>query len=132
MIQQIAHIFSSTFAKLSRAKWLCTTAAALLMLSALVLSPAEKALYSPEASAIIAYDIDYEMDEARKEKTIEHYGEGIRDIVEDATANNVNNPESKPTAENSYEREGPLNDVLPKQIGKDFSKKELANMENSD
>ncbi len=132
MILPLINTLSSVLATLSRAKWLCTTAAALLMLSVLVLSPAEMPSYSPEASAIVAYDIDYEMDEARKEKTIEHYGEGIRDIVEDATANNVNNPESKPTAENSYEREGPLNEVLPEQIGKDFSKEELVNMDKSE
>lgn len=81
-------------------------------------------------SNLIAYDIDFEMDQARKEKTIEHYGEGIRDVVEDATDNNVNNPDSKETAKNSYERESQLNDVLPKQIGQDFSKADLSDLEN--
>ena len=81
-------------------------------------------------SNLIAYDIDLEMDKAREEKTVEHYGEGIRDIVKDATDNNVNAPDSKETAENSYERESKLNDVLPKRIGQDFSQEDLADMEN--
>ena len=106
-------------------------ASLLLMVSLLVL-PAWQAIAIAESPTLLAYNIDQEMDQARKEKTVEHYGEGIRDIVEDATENNVNNPDKKPTAESTYERESPLNDVLPKQIGKDFSQEDLADMENSD
>jgi hypothetical protein len=81
---------------------------------------------------LVAYNIDLEMDKAREEKTVEHYGEGIRDIVKDANTNNVNNPDSKPTAKNTYKRENSLIDALPNQIGKDFSKEDLAHMEHSD
>ncbi len=78
----------------------------------------------------IAYNVDLEMDKARKEKTVEHYGEPIRDIVEQATQNNENKPDSKPTAENTYQRESWLNEVLPERIGKHFSQEDLQNMEN--
>lgn len=81
-------------------------------------------------SALLAYDIDLQMDKARMEKTVEHYGEPIRDIVQQATENNENNPEHKSTAKNTYERESPLNDVLPERVGKDFSQKDLEDMEN--
>ncbi len=80
-------------------------------------------------SALLAYDVDLQMDQARIEKTVEHYGEPVRDIVQQAAQNNENNPERKQTAKNTYERESRLNDVLPKKIGKDFSKEELENME---
>ena len=86
----------------------------------------------PLGGEAIAYSVDYEMDKARVEKTIEHYGEPIRPIVEEAIKNNEDNPNSKDTAENTYQRENPLNQALPEQIGESFSKKELANMENSD
>ncbi|MBE9062656.1 hypothetical protein [cf. Phormidesmis sp. LEGE 11477] len=87
---------------------------------------------SPTAAMTLAYNVDLDMDEARAEKTIEHYGEPVRDIVEDALDNNVNNPDSKPTAENTYERESPLSDILPEKIGEKFSKDDLANMESGD
>jgi hypothetical protein len=96
-------------------------------------SPLESFTQSPaELRTLLAYNIDLEMDKAREEKTVEHYGEGIRDIVQDANTNNVNNPDSKPTAENTYKREKSLIDALPNQIGKDFSKEDLAHMEHSD
>lgn len=78
----------------------------------------------------IAYNVDLEMDKARKEKTVEHYGESIRDVVEQATQNNENNPDGKPTAKNTYERESQLNEVLPEKIGEGFSQKDLKNLEN--
>ncbi len=81
---------------------------------------------------LIAYSVDYEMDKARGEKTIEHYGEGIRPLVEQAIENNEDNPNSKATAENSYERESSLNDLLPESIGESFSEKELSEMENAE
>ncbi|MGB3572677.1 MAG: hypothetical protein WA783_16050 [Phormidesmis sp.] len=80
----------------------------------------------------IAYSVDYEMDKARGEKTIEHYGEGIRPIVEQAIENNEENPDSKPTAENSYQRESPLNDLLPDKIGQDFSEADLLEMQDTE
>ena len=83
----------------------------------------------PPNSALLAYDVDLQMDKARVEKTIEHYGEPVRDIVEQAHKNNKNNPERKSTAENTYERETALNEALPEKIGKDFSKQELKDME---
>lgn len=82
------------------------------------------------APTLIAYNVDLEMDKARKEKTVEHYGEPIRDVVEQATQNNENRPDSKPTAENTYQRESGLNEVLPERIGKHFSQEDLQNMEN--
>ncbi len=102
-----------------------------LLLSGLVFSRWD-ANSAVNASALVAYNIDLEMDQARQEKTVEHYGEGIRDIVEDASKNNVNNPDSKSTAENTYQRENPVIDALPNQIGKDFSKEDLQHMENAD
>ena len=111
-------------------KKVCAGVVGLLLMVSLLVLPGWKAI--AESPTLLAYNIDQEMDQARKEKTVEHYGEGIRDVVEDATENNVNNPDKKPTAESTYERESSLNDVLPKQIGKDFSQEDLADMENSD
>lgn len=125
MIHQVA----STF-ELGRVKWLCMAVASILVLMTMAIQPTHALGY--DASTLVAYNIDLEMDKAREEKTVEHYGEGIRDIVESATENNVNNPDSKPTAQSTYERESALNDELPTQIGKDFSQKDLANMESSD
>ncbi len=86
----------------------------------------------PLSSDAIAYSVDYEMDKARAEKTVEHYGESIRPIIEDAIDNNENNPDSKATAENSYQRESPLNRLLPKRLGKFFSKKDFLDMSGTD
>ena len=86
---------------------------------------------APHGDAI-AYSVDYEMDKARVEKTIEHYGEPVRPIVEKAIKNNENNPNSKDTAENTYKRESPLNSILPEQIGEAFSKEELLEMPGTD
>ena len=82
-----------------------------------------------ENSVLLAYDIDLQMDKARVEKTVEHYGEPVRDIVEQAHQNNENNPDRKSTAENTYKRETALNEALPEQLGRDFSKQELKDME---
>ena len=82
--------------------------------------------------ALIAYSVDYEMDKARGEKTVEHYGESMRPIVKQAIKNNENNPNSKDTAENTYRRESPLNDLLPERIGQFFSKKDLLDMRSTD
>lgn len=81
---------------------------------------------------LIAYSVDYEMDRARGEKTIEHYGEPVRDVVEQAIKNNENNPRSKSTAENTYRRESWLNDLLPERLGQFFSKDDLLDMPNTD
>ena len=77
----------------------------------------------------VAYSIDYEMDKARAEKTVEHYGEGMRPFVKKALKNNEENPNRKPTAENTYQRESPLNELLPERIGKTFSKTDLLDMQ---
>lgn len=81
--------------------------------------------------SLIAYNVDYEMDKARAEQTIEHYGEPIREVVEEALQNNVNNPDSKETAENSYQRESPLNDLLPNRnsAGQKFSQDDFSDMQ---
>lgn len=81
---------------------------------------------------LIAYSVDYEMDKARGEKTVEHYGESMRPIVKQAIKNNENNPNSKDTAENTYRRKSLFNDLLPERIGRFFSKKDLLNMPNPD
>ena len=77
---------------------------------------------------IVAYNIDFGMDLARAEQTIEFYGEELRDIVEQALRNNENHPDSKPTAKNSYQRESALNDVLPEGRSSAFSKDDLTNL----
>ncbi|MEO1636905.1 MAG: hypothetical protein AAFS04_17700 [Cyanobacteria bacterium J06631_9] len=83
------------------------------------------------AQPIVAYNIDFGMDLARVEQTIEHYGEEIREVVEQALRNNVNNPESKETAQNTYQRESALNDVLPEKRSSAFSKDDLTNLRNT-
>lgn len=80
----------------------------------------------------IAYSVDYEMDKARVEKTIEHYGDPVKPIVEQAIKNNENNPNSKDTAENSYQRESPLNPILPERLGNTFTKDDLLEMSGTD
>ncbi len=84
------------------------------------------------AESSMAYSIDYGMDQARGDKTIEYYGEGLRDIVEQTLRNNVDHPDSKATAENSYKRESALNKVLPKQRRSAFSKEDLMKLRKTD
>lgn len=76
----------------------------------------------------MAYNIDYGMDQARGVKTIEHYGEPVREIVEQTIKNNVNHPEPKPTSQNSYQRESKLNDLLPERRGEAFSLERFLSM----
>jgi len=80
----------------------------------------------------IAYSVDYETDKARGEKTVEHYGEEMRPIVQQAIKNNEENPDSKSTADNSYKRESPLNELLPERLGKDFSTTDLLEMRDTE
>ena len=54
----------------------------------------------------------------------------MKPIVQQAMKNNEDNPNHKSTAENTYQRESPLNDVLPKKMGKSFSEDDLADMTN--
>ena len=86
--------------------------------------------------SMLAYNVDIDMDRARKEQTVDHYGEGIGELVQDAIDNNADNPNAKPTAENTYQRDTTLNEVLPETlpeaIGKDFSQKALEKMESKD
>ena len=79
---------------------------------------------------LIAYSLDYEMDKARADQTIEHYGEPVREVVEETLRNNVNHPNSKATAENSYKRKSFLNDLLPNRnsAGKKFSQDDFSGM----
>ncbi|MEO1390468.1 MAG: hypothetical protein AAFV85_24315 [Cyanobacteria bacterium J06634_6] len=77
---------------------------------------------------IIAYNIDFEMDSATAEQTIEYYGEEIREFVEQALRNNQNHPERKSTAKNSYQRESALNDLLPEARSSAFSKETLSDL----
>jgi len=78
----------------------------------------------------VAYSVDYEMDKARAQKTVKHYGEGLRPFVKEVLKNNEENPNRKPTAENTYQRESPLNELLPERIRKTFSKTELLEMKD--
>lgn len=71
-------------------------------------------------SSAMAYNIDYGMDQARVAKTIEYYGEPMREIVEQTMKNNVNHPEPKPTSQNSYQRKSRLNTLLPERRGQAF------------
>jgi len=81
---------------------------------------------------VVAYNIDFGMDLARVEQTIEHYGEEIREVVEQALMNNVNNPDSKDTAKNSYQRESALNDLLPERRSSAFSKDDLTQLKKTE
>jgi len=82
----------------------------------------------PIEQTLLAYNIDMGMDEARGEKTIEYHGEELREVVEQTLRNNVNHPESKDTAKNSYKRESALNDILPEKRSSAFSKKDLSKL----
>ena len=82
-------------------------------------------VFAFSAGSAIAYSIDYEMDQARGEKTIEYYGESLRDIVEQTLRNNDAHPESKETARNSYKRQSFLNDLLPEKRSSAFDKDQL-------
>lgn len=84
-----------------------------------------------EEQTQLAYNIDFGMDLARAEQTIEYYGEELRDLVEQALRNNQNHPESKDTAKNSYQRESTLNDVLPEKRSSAFSKDDLVNLRST-
>lgn len=88
------------------------------------------ALIDDFSQTTIAYSLDYEMDRARGDQTIEHYGESVREPVEQAMRNNVNHPERKDTAENSYGRKSFMNSLLPKRhkVGKAFSQDDFSSM----
>ena len=86
----------------------------------------------PTQQPVIAYNIDFGMDLARVEQTIEHYGEEIREVVEQALMNNENHPESKDTAKNSYQRQSTLNDLLPEKRSGAFSKDDLTNLKKTE
>ena len=79
---------------------------------------------------LIAYSLDFGMDRARADQTIEHYGEPVRDVVEQTLRNNTNHPDSKETAENSYGRKSFLNNLLPERhsLGKEFSQDDFSGM----
>lgn len=82
----------------------------------------------PKTAPIVAYNIDFDMDSATAEKTIEYYGEELRELVEQALRNNQNHPERKSTAKNSYQRESVLNDLLPEARSSAFSKETLSDL----
>lgn len=82
----------------------------------------------PTRQPILAYNIDFDMDSATAEKTIEYYGEELRELVEQALRNNQNHPERKSTAKNSYQRESALNDLLPEARSSAFSKETLSDL----
>ncbi|MEL6470991.1 MAG: hypothetical protein AAFQ74_14780 [Cyanobacteria bacterium J06623_4] len=87
---------------------------------------------TPNTQPVVAYNIDFGMDLARVEQTIEHYGEEIRDVVEQALRNNVNNPDSKNTAQNTYKRQSALNELLPERRSSAFSKDDLVNLKKTE
>lgn len=125
--------------RLGRNQLMRFAVAVVLMIEAMIASPTYSfadglrgEVISFSSSPLIAYSVDYEMDRARGEKTIEHYGEPVRDVVEQAIKNNEDNPRSKSTAENTYRRESWLNDLLPERLGQFFSKDDLLDMPNTD
>jgi hypothetical protein len=59
---------------------------------------------------LVAYDIDQEVDQQRKQETQKHYGEEVGEIVDDALKNNEESSKYK------IKREDPLN----KKVGKFF------------
>ena len=83
-----------------------------------------------DARPLLGYSLDYDMDRATGDKTIEYYGEPVRDAVEQAMRNNVNHPERKETAQNSYGRKSFLNDLLPDRNSKEkrFSQDDFSKM----
>lgn len=101
-----------------------------LLIASLVIASLGLGGLDARADSLLAYSVDYEMDKARVEKTVDHYGEPIRDVIEQAVENNENNPNSKETAENSYQRESALNEVLPERnsLGEKFSKEDFSGM----
>lgn len=88
-------------------------------------------------SGALAYSIDYGLDQARGETTIEFYGdefqgESLREIVEQTLRNNDNHPDRKETAQNSYKRQSFLNDVLPEKRSTAFSKDTLMKLRKTE
>ena len=85
-------------------------------------------------NTLLAYNIDYGMDQARGEQTLEYYeddedfGDKLREIIERTLRNNENHPESKETAKNSYKRESALNDILPEKRSSAFTKDDLSKL----
>jgi hypothetical protein len=88
------------------------------------------------STPLLAYSIDYGMDQARGEKTIEYYaemyGESLRDLIEQTLRNNEDHPDSKPTAQNTFRRESFFNDLLPKQRSTAFSKEDLLKLRTTE
>jgi hypothetical protein len=66
------------------------------------------AIADTTAPKIVAYDIDNEIDQQRKQETQKRYGEEVGEIVDDAMQNNRESPEYK------IEREDPLNKKVEK------------------
>ena len=87
-----------------------------------------------DAQPLLGYSLDYDMDRATGDKTIEYYGEPVRDAVEQAMRNNVNHPERKETAQNSYGRKSFLNDLLPDRNSKEkrFSQDDFSKMRKTE
>jgi len=110
--------------------WVRYSMASVLVIFVTVLGACGPALASPlrTQQPIVAYNIDFGMDLAAAEQTIEYYGEEIRELVENALMNNENHPESKDTAKNSFQRESALNNLLPEKRSSAFSKEELTNL----
>jgi hypothetical protein len=97
---------------------------------------AESSTASGLSHPLVAYSIDYGMDQARGEKTIEYYsefyGESLRELIEQTLRNNEDHPDSKATAKNTFRRESFLNNVLPKQRSTAFSKEDLLKLRSTE
>ena len=89
-------------------------------------------VWSVNASPASAYGLDYEMDLARVEKTIEFYGEELREVVEQAIRNNDAHPERKDTAQNTFRRQSLLNELLPIRRNSAFSKDVLMQLRKTE
>ncbi len=107
---------------------IATLSLCIFLSTSLTCSTSALAADLPTTQPLLAYNIDMGMDEARGEKTIEYHGEELREVVEQTLRNNVNHPESKDTAINSYKRESALNDILPEKRSSAFSKSDLSKL----
>ncbi len=115
-----------------RSRLVAVASVLLVFVSALGFGGSAEAVGYPTQQPVVAYNIDFGMDLARAEQTIEHYGEEIREVVERALLNNENHPERNDTAKNSYQRQSAFNDLLPERRNSAFSKDDLTRLKKTE
>lgn len=75
--------------------WLRLTTLLITILSfnfAIIITNYQGTMIQWETKSLIAYEIDWEIDQQRQEETAERYGEGAKKVVEDVQKNNERNP----------------------------------------